>query len=610
MKNSLGRILKWAGIAFVAVIVIGGAFAAQTWYGTPIKSRWFYDKVMLQLALEDPQLMSSLGVFEQLGMREHNAHLSDGSDAEDAKLFDVLRGHLETLESYDRSEMTGQEAISYDTFKSFVELLIEGERWRHHTYPVNQMFGIQNGLPNFMATIHRVDDKLGAEHYLSRLSEFDRRLTQAREAVEIRAAEGVTPPTFVVHRVLDEMRGFVGAPARENILYTTFDGHLAKLEESAEISAEERAAFQGRAVELIEGTVYPAYQDLIAYHEQLLPQTKGDHGAWALPHGDEFYRYAARLMTTTNLDPARIHEIGLAEVDRIGAEMDAILAAHGLTEGTIGARVQQLSDDPAQQYPATDDGRAQIIADYKTLLAEVDAGLDEWFDVRPDASLDVQRVPEFREDGSAGAYYQQPSLDGARPGVFFINLRNVSENPRFAMRTLAYHEGIPGHHFQVALAQELEGLPIFRTMLPVTAYVEGWALYAERVAWEAGFQHDPLDNLGRLQAEMFRAVRLVVDTGMHAKQWTREQAIDYMLTHTGMGETDVTAEIERYLVIPGQALAYKVGMLKFIELRERAQQALGEKFDIREFHNTVLTNGPLPLDMLERIVDDWIATKA
>ena len=287
--------------------------------------------------------------------------------------------------------------------------------------------------------------------------------------------------------------------------------------------------------------------------------------------------------------------------------MDAILRDAGLTEGTIGARVQQLAKSPEQLYPDTDAGRAAILKDYQRIIDEIDAGLDPYFATRPKIGVKVERVPTFSEKTAPGAYYMPPSLDGKRPGTFYANLRNVAEVPRMGMRTLSYHEAIPGHHFQIAIQQELKGLPMFRKLLPFTAYAEGWALYSERLAWEAGFQQEPLDNLGRLQAEMFRAVRLVVDTGLHAKRWTREQAIQYMLDHTGMGNDDVTAEIERYLVNPGQALAYKVGMMKILELRERARDALGKDFDIREFHDVVLTNGSMPMAILERTVDEWIA---
>ena len=260
-----------------------------------------------------------------------------------------------------------------------------------------------------------------------------------------------------------------------------------------------------------------------------------------------------------------------------------------------------------QLYPDTDAGRAAIIADFTRIIEEVDAGIGEHFNVRPKMGVKVERVPEFREKTAPGAYYNPPAFDGSRPGIFYINLRNTAEVARFGMRTLAYHEAIPGHHFQTTIQQELTGVPTFRKMLPFTAFSEGWALYTEQLAWELGFQDRPLDNLGRLQGEMMRAVRLVVDTGMHDKRWTREQAIAYMLEKTGMPETDVVAEIERYLVMPGQALAYKVGMQKILELRERAKSKLGDDFDLAAFHDLVLTGGDLPLALLEARVDAWIA---
>jgi uncharacterized protein (DUF885 family) len=314
--------------------------------------------------------------------------------------------------------------------------------------------------------------------------------------------------------------------------------------------------------------------------------------------------------TTTDLEPEQVHQIGLAEVDRIKGEMFAILQDEGYdVEGkTLGEIIQALNKEERFLFPNDDDGRAMVIEEYNRILAEINANLDDAFDIRPKAGLEVKRVPEFKEEGSPGAYYNQPAMDGSRGGVFYANLRNVHESVKFGMKTLAYHEGIPGHHFQIAIQSELEGVPVFRTLGIFTAYVEGWALYSEQLAWELGFyENDPFGNLGRLQAEMFRAVRLVVDTGIHYKKWTREEAIDYMVANTGMTTTEVTTEIERYIVMPGQACAYKIGMLKILELREKAKLALGENFDLREFHNVVLKNGAVPLDILEELVDEYIA---
>ncbi len=309
------------------------------------------------------------------------------------------------------------------------------------------------------------------------------------------------------------------------------------------------------------------------------------------------------------MTPQQVHELGLAEVARVSGEMDAILKQQGLSDGSIGARVQLLARRPEQQYPNTPEGKQAMLAGYQAILDEVNGGLGAAFDLRPKLGVKVEQVPPSSEATAPGAYYMQGSFDGSRPGVFYANMRDPGENPKFSMRTLAYHEGIPGHHFQLAIQQEQTGVPFFRKVIPFTAYAEGWALYAERLAYELGFENDALDNLGRLRDEMLRATRLVVDSGIHYKHWTREQAISYMMEHTGMAEGDVTAEVERYFVDPGQALAYKVGMLKILALREHAKQELGSKFDLKQFHNQVLGHGALPLKVLEQVVNDWIAAR-
>jgi uncharacterized protein (DUF885 family) len=309
------------------------------------------------------------------------------------------------------------------------------------------------------------------------------------------------------------------------------------------------------------------------------------------------------------MTPEEVHQVGLAEVARIKKEMWDILLSEGYmdTTRTLGEVIQTLNKEDRFLFPDSDEGRKMIIEEYNRILDEISVGLDDAFDLRPKAGLEVRRVPEFKEEGSAGAYYNRPTMDGSRGGIFYANLRNVHETVKFGMKTLAYHEGIPGHHFQLAIQSELEGVPVFRTIGLFTAYTEGWALYSERLAWELGFyDNDPFGNLGRLQAEMFRAVRLVVDTGIHFKKWTREEAIAYMVANTGMTTSEVVTEIERYIVMPGQACAYKIGMLKILELRDKAKTELGDDFDLKEFHNVVLVNGAVPLDILEDLVNDYI----
>jgi len=427
------------------------------------------------------------------------------------------------------------------------------------------------------------------------------------EGLKIREQRGVVPPTFVIDKVLAEMSGLVAQPPEQSILYTSL---VEKLKKAEGVDAREQAEVLAEAKRQVRDSVYPAYRELITYFAALRPRSTTDAGVWKFPDGKAYYAHCLRQNTTTNLSAAQIHQLGLQEVARITAEMRAILQAERVPGAdSVGATMARLGKAPRFVYPDTDAGRTQILADYKTILAEVDNGLSRAFRIRPKAKLEVKRVPEFKQQTSAGAYYEGAALDGSRPGVFYANLYDVKATPKFGMRTLAYHEGIPGHHFQIGVAQELKGLPTFRTLIPFTAYIEGWALYAERVAAELGFEKNPYDQLGGLRAELFRAARLVVDTGLHDQRWTREQAIRYLRQTTGMAVSDVTAEVERYIVMPGQACAYKVGMLKILELRERARQQLGPKFDLRDFHDVVLKNGALPLEILEQVVNEYIASK-
>ncbi|HEY7160445.1 MAG TPA: DUF885 domain-containing protein, partial [Acidobacteriota bacterium] len=382
-----------------------------------------------------------------------------------------------------------------------------------------------------------------------------------------------------------------------------------KLKKLSDVSDSDKSKLYGDVEQQITNTVYPAYKKLIAYFEQLEPKATTDDGVWKLPDGDAYYRYMLKSNTTTNMTPEQVHDLGLKEVDRIHSEMRSILDSVGLTGETISQRMNELRTDPRFQYPATDQGRQQCIGDYQKIIDEVDHGITKVFDIRPKLGVKVERVPTFKEAGSSGAYYEPPSMDGVRPGVFFANLRDLKEVPKWSMRTLAYHEAIPGHHFQIGIQQELKGVPTFRKVLPFTAYIEGWALYAERLAWEEGFEKDPYSDLGRLQDELLRATRLVCDTGIHYKHWTREQAIQYMKDNTGIGELEITSEVERYIVSPGQACAYKVGQLKILELREKAKTELGNRFNIKDFHNVVLKNGAMPLEILEQQVDRYIQSK-
>ena len=596
-KYLLGTIAALLAAATVWVVNL-------VWF-KPFSIDLFYDRSFVRFLLTNPELLSSLRIVPP-NLEWYEDDLADESVAEQQRAAADLRETLATLRAYDRADQTPAQLLSTDILDWFLDQQVDGEAYMWHAYPVTQLFGIQNQLPEFMVETHQINSKDDAEDYVARLSKFGVKFDQVLEGMALRESKGIRPPDFVVEKVLVGMRKFVATPAKENVLYTSFVERAAKV---AELDQPTRDALAAQVEAEITRTVYPAWTGMIGFLEGIQPKLTHDAGAWRLPDGDAYYAHELRGYTTTDYTPEQVHQLGLDQVAKISAEMRTILDAQGHTGGTVGGWMQKLNEDPKFLYPDTPEAREQILKDYQAIIDEIDAGMDAAFAVRPKAKVEVKRVPEFREKNAPGAYYNAPPRDGSKPGVFYANLREVKEIAKFGMRTLSYHEAVPGHHFQISIAQELTGVPQFRTFGLFTAYTEGWALYAEQVAAEHGYLDDPYDRLGHLQAALFRAVRLVVDTGMHHKRWSREQAIDYMRSTTGMTETDVTAEIERYIVWPGQACAYMVGKLKILELRDRAQAALGARYDEKAFHDVVLKNGAVPLAILERLVDAWIAER-
>jgi uncharacterized protein (DUF885 family) len=559
--------------------------------------------------LDNPELLTMMGVAEQFGYRRHNAHLNDESDAKAQRDFAQWRQNLADLKAYDLDRQTEEQRLSTRVLTWFIESQLEGERFRLHNYPVNQLFGVQSQTPDFLINQHRIADRRGADDYLARLGEIGRKFDQVQEGLALREQKGIVPPRFVIERVLAEMRGFAGKPSAENPLCVNFK---TKVEALTDVGAADKPGLEARCPELVDQVVRPAYQKLITFFEGQLTRATTDDGVWKLPDGDAYYAYRVRRETTSTMTPRQVHELGVSEVARIEGEMKAILTAQGQLQGdeTAAQALSRLAKDPKFLYPNTEEGRKAALATYSQMITELLQRSRAVIGLSPKAPIEVQRVPEFKEKTAPGAYYQPPAMDGSRPGVFYANLRDMGALPTFGMRTLAIHEGVPGHHFQIALSHEQQGGPTFRKVLPFTAYMEGWALYAEWLGTELGvYKDDPFGDLGRLQAEMFRAVRLVVDTGIHAQRWTRQQAIDYMVAKTGMPEGEVVAEIERYIVDPGQACAYKVGMLSIRAARDRAQKALGAQWNAeaeKAFHDVVLRGGALPLAVLDEQVDAWI----
>ena len=570
----------------------------------PANINHFFERIMLRFAFGNPEILSMLRILERVGINGHNKKLNNESDSYIKKQNKRVEKDLQTLLTYERWRLKPKQKLSYDIMEWYLKDIVEGQRFMYNNYPVNQLFGAQNQLPSFMASTHQINNKRDAQYYNIRLSQFKRKFEQIKDGLEIRENLGVIPPKFVFDKVLDEMKQFISMEPKENFLYKNIEEKLGKIES---LSQEDKESLLDDTIKQIENNVYPAYDILIDYFSGLKNKATTDDGVWKLPDGDEYYQYLLKNYTTTQLTAEEIHNIGLTEVDRIQSQMKEILAKLGYEGKSIKEHMMELSEELRFKYEDNDESRKQVLIDYQNIIDKIDQNLEHLFDIRPKAKVIVERIPQFKEKTAPGAYYNLPAMDGSRPGIFYANLSKLPN--KFDMETLAYHEAIPGHHFQLAIQQELKGLPTFRKVIPFTAYAEGWALYAEKLAYEYGFFSDDFSVLGYLSSELFRAVRLVVDTGIHHKRWTREEAIDYMLENTGVDKDSVIVEIERYIVMPGQATAYKIGELEILRLRELAKVKLGEMFDIREFHNVVLKNGSVPLKILENIVNEYIQCK-
>jgi len=610
----------WTSRILLTLFVIGCLWLTNLIWFKPFSINHFYEKVFIQVVVQSPEATTGLGI--PILYNWYKDELDDISDTKLQSSFKKFKEDYKTLLSYDFESQSKENQLNTKVLTYFMKMnSVDGEPYFYHGYPVNQMRGVQSSLPSMMMSSHKLNDESDIEAYISRLSKFGVKFNQLIENLKIRESKGIIPPKFIITKVLDEMKGFIAVKkdslsvstdeltaVNSNPLYIDFEKRVALIEH---ITSEEKEAYQQQVEKAIEASVFPAYEKLINYFEQLYLIASNDAGVWKFPNGDAYYRYKLKENTTTDLSPEEIHNIGLKEVSRIKKEMYDILESEGIvtdTTKTLGDIIPQLNKEERFLYPNNDEGREMILADYKKILSEIENGLDNAFDMRPKASLDVKRVPEFKEEGTSMAYYKRPALDGSRGGVFYANLSDLNTCPKYGMKSLAYHEGIPGHHFQRGIQQELKGVPTFRKILPFTAYAEGWALYTEQLAWELGFyENDPFGNLGRLQHEIRRAVRLVVDTGIHSKKWTREEAIDYMVENTGLSKATVVTQIERYIVMPGQACSYKIGMIKILALRAKAKKELGDKFSLIEFHNAVLKNGAVPLDILEEIIDTYIA---
>ncbi|GGX61586.1 hypothetical protein GCM10011309_09420 [Litorimonas cladophorae] len=583
-----------------------GAFGGYLWFwGAPVGVNNYINKASLQMVADSPEMLSYMGMIDNTVLDFHSDKLGSYTKEQDEISLEKLKEARAGMDKYGPDGLEGQELLSWKITAWFFDDLIAGEEFEYSGYPMSQLSGPMVDMPQFLTDTHVIKSKRSAERYVSRVAEFGRVIGEMEVRVREYADNGVIAPDFVLEKSITGMRSFIDGGASENPLVTTLPARLKKVDG---LSDDFKNQMIAEVKALVESDIIPGYESMIALHEDLLKSATHDAGIWRIPNGEKIYKTALRSNTTTDMTADEIHNIGLSEVARIEKEMDAILQGEGLTDGPLSERVAAMMSRADQIYPDNDAGRAAMIAELERLNEEVMAKAGDYFVTLPPQPLEIKRIPEYSQDGAPGGYYSGPALDGSRPGQFYINLKDPVDNPKWTLPTLLYHEAAPGHHFQISRSQMIEDVPILRKMSPFTAYTEGWALYAEYLAAnDMGMYDDnPLGDLGRLQAEMFRAVRLVVDTGLHHKRWTREEAIDYMAEKTGNSAGDVEREIERYAVWPGQATAYKTGQLAILRLRKHAEDELGEDFNLRDFNELILANGAMPLGILDEVVKAWV----
>lgn len=508
-------------------------------------------------------------------------------------------------ENFDFEVLDESAQISWRMFERNVERQVEGRRWADHGYIFTPRFGPHSFVPSFMIAQHRVSSPDDAEAYIARLNGagdyLDQQMANAQRAFDagVRSAQWTYAPMIGTSRNI--ISGYPFTEGEDSPLMADIRRKVSGLE----ISADAQARMINEAETALREVVQPAYERLIAMFERMEAVAATEDGAWTMPDGADYYGYLLEGYTTTDMTPEEIHNFGLAEVDRIHGEMRAIMAEVGF-DGSLQDFFEFMRTDDQFYYPNTDEGRNAYMADATGMIDEMRDALPAYFNTFPQAEMEVVRVEPFREASAGKAFYQRPAEDGSRPGRYYANLRDMRDMPTYQMEALAYHEGIPGHHMQLAIMQELDGVPAFRRFGGVTAYTEGWGLYSEYLPLEMGFYEDPYSNFGRLAMELWRACRLVVDTGLHHYRWTRQEAVDYLAENTPNPQGDIVNAIDRYIVIPGQATAYTIGMSEILRLRAEAQDALGEDFTMGEFHDVVLTQGAMPLSILEERVYAWI----
>ena len=601
-------ILKFTKYSLTVLIAITGLYLINLFLMKPVSIDHYLGKEVVMEMLDSPEMLTYLGILDRFNfITNHQSKLSDEGLVELEEGLEEMRQAKKILESYDDSQLSQQQSISKKiALFDLNNNIKQQEQFPFHNFPLNQIGGIHLNMIQFMTDIHPIRSGSEAAAYIDRLDMLDEVFESQMEILNAQKEAGIFPPRFVFDHVIRQLSEFLEGSKGSNPIRDVFQRKISEIDLSEEAQAELMSDLDSA----MQTSVKPGFNLLLDFMMETLPMANPNDGAWSLPNGDEFYALRLKAQTTTDYTAEEIHNIGLSEVDRISKRMQAILSELNYGDNlNVGEMMNKLNEDPQFLYADTPDRKSIVVNDYNDIVEETWLAAADSFHKMPESTVEVRAVPEYSEQNEAGGYYMSPALDGSRPGVFYANLYDIKQTPTYSMRALAFHEAIPGHHLQNALNMENEELTLFRRFGYYTsAFGEGWALYSERLSLELGMAKSLYDELGVLQSELFRAVRLVVDTGLHYKRWTREEAMDYMKTTTGMSDAEVVAEIERYIVWPGQACSYKVGMLKILELRDKAQTEMGDAFDIRDFHSAVLDNGEPPLFIVEELVNEMINT--
>jgi uncharacterized protein (DUF885 family) len=541
-----------------------------------------------------------------LGIKDRQDEWNPQSEAFRNEERARMETRLAELEGFDRAALPKAGQLSLDLYRLSLERSLMMDDFRHHSYALHQFRGAHTSIPSSLINIHRVTSVADAEAYVGRLKNVETYLGEIEEQLNLRAEKGFYLVDWMYPVILSSANNVIsGQPfddsSAQSPVWSDFQNKVAKLE----LSEDEEARLLNAGNDALVSQFKPAYERFMATVERLAQSATGDDGIWRFPDGEEYYQRLLNWFTTTDLTADQVHQLGLTNVDRIHNEMRSIMRQVGFS-GTLQEFFIFVRENQELRYPNTDEGREQYLEDARSAIARMEEKLPDYFGVLPKAELIVKRVEPFREQSAGKAFYQSPPPDGSRPGIFYANLFDMSAMPKTDLEALAFHEGLPGHHLQRAITAELEGVPDLQRYLSFTAFSEGWGLYTEQLAHEMGFYEDPYSRFGQLAMELWRAARLVVDTGIHSKRWSREEAIAYLVNNTPNAEYDCIKAIERYIAMPGQATAYMIGKLRIVELREQAREALGDKFDIRLFHDTVLGSGPVPLSKLAENIDAMV----